>query len=155
MAGECRVAQDPAPQIGKRIQVALSILNLLQFFGIRGKGIKLTMDIHDIFLAIDTAVPFGLMINELISNSLKYAFPGGRKGEISITSHRQDHTLTILCTDNGTGIPEDFDWPYAKSIGLRLVTALITQLDGTIELDRTAGTLFTRVVHEKEQHGSC
>jgi PAS domain S-box-containing protein len=128
--------------------------NLIQFFGIQGRGITLTMDIHDIFLAIDTAVPFGLMINELISNSLKYAFPGGRKGEISIAIHRQDHTLTILYKDNGIGIPEDFDWRNARSMGLRLITALVNQLDGTIELDRTAGTLFTMVVHEKEQHRS-
>ena len=91
--------------------------NLIQFFGIQGRGIKLTMDIHDIFLAIDTAIPFGLMINELISNSLKYAFPGGRKGEISIAIHRQDHTLTILYKDNGIGIPEDFDWRNARSMG--------------------------------------
>ena len=128
--------------------------NLLDFFGTLGKGITLTMDIHDIFLAIDTAIPFGLIINELISNSLKYAFPGGRKGEISISIHRQDHTLTILYKDNGVGISEDFDWRNAKSMGLQLITALVDQLDGTIELDRTAGTLFTMVVHEKEQKGS-
>jgi PAS domain S-box-containing protein len=127
--------------------------NLLQFYGIQGKGITLTMDIHDIFLAIDTAIPFGLMINELISNSLKYAFPGGRTGEISIAIHRQDHTLTILYKDNGVGIDKDFDWRNAKSMGLQLVTALVDQLDGTIELDRTAGTRFTMVVHEKEQQG--
>lgn len=133
--------------------------NLLDFFGTMRKGITLTMDIHDIFLAIDTAIPFGLMINELISNSLKYAFPGGRKGEISISIHRQDHTLTIQYKDNGVGIREDFDWRNAKSMGLQLVTALVDQLDGTIDLDRTAGSLFTmvvheKVVHEKEQHGS-
>jgi two-component sensor histidine kinase len=127
--------------------------NLLQFYGIKGKGITLTMDIHDISLAIDTAIPFGLMINELISNSLKYAFPNGRKGEISIAIHRQDHTLTILFRDDGVGIPEDLDWRNAKSMGLQLVTALVDQLDGTIELDRTGGTRFTMVVHEKEQQG--
>jgi len=127
--------------------------NLLQFYGNRGKNITLSIDIHDIFLAIETAIPFGLMINELISNSLKYAFPNGRKGEISIAIHRQDHTLTILFRDNGVGIPEDLDWRNAKSMGLQLVTALVDQLDGTIELDRTGGTRFTMVVHEKEQQG--
>jgi two-component sensor histidine kinase len=55
---------------------------------------------------IDTAIPPGLMVNELISNSLKYAFPDGRKGEISLAIHRQDQTLTILFKD-GVGIPED------------------------------------------------
>ncbi|MDP2796728.1 MAG: PAS domain S-box protein [Methanoregula sp.] len=124
--------------------------NLFQFMGMRGKGITLTMDIRDISLAIDTAIPVGLIINELISNSLKYAFPEGRKGEISFTIHRQEHTLTILFKDNGVGIPEDFDWRDAMSLGLRLVCSLVDQLDGTIELDRTAGTAFTIVVKEKE-----
>jgi len=123
--------------------------NLFQFFGIKGKGITLTMDVHDIFLAIDTAIPLGLMINELISNSLKYAFPEGRKGEISLAIQRQDHTLTILFKDNGVCIPQDFDWRNAKSLGLRLVISLVEQLDGTIELDRSAGTAFTIVVTEK------
>ena len=124
--------------------------NLFQFLGMKGKGITLTMDIRDIFLAIDTAIPIGLIINELISNSLKYAFPGGRNGEISVAIHRQDRTLTILFQDNGVGIPEDFDWRDARSLGLRLVISLVEQLDGTIDLDRSAGTVFKIVVKEKE-----
>jgi PAS domain S-box-containing protein len=124
--------------------------SLFQFFGMKGKGITLTMDIRDIFLSIDTAIPLGLMINELISNSLKYAFPGGRDGDISVTVQRQDHTLTILFKDNGAGIPQDFDWRNARSLGLRLVISLVEQLSGTIELDRSAGTAFTIVVKEKE-----
>ena len=124
--------------------------HVLHLFGIKGKGIKFKMDIQDIFLPIDTAISLGLIINELISNSLKYAFPNGRKGEISLTGQRQDHTLTILFKDNGVGIPEDFDWRNAESLGLRLVVSLVDQLDGTIELDRSAGTAFTIVVKEKE-----
>lgn len=124
--------------------------SLLQFFGMKGKGITLTIDIHDIFLAIDTAIPFGLIINELISNSLKYAFPGGRQGDISLTIHRQDHLFTLHYKDNGVGIPADFDWRNAKSMGLRLVITLVDQLDGTIELDRSSGTEFTIIVKEKE-----
>ncbi|MGD1005443.1 MAG: histidine kinase dimerization/phosphoacceptor domain -containing protein, partial [Methanoregulaceae archaeon] len=124
--------------------------SLFQFFGMQGKGITLTMDIRDIFLDIDTAIPLGLIINELISNSLKYAFPGGKKGDISLAIHREEHTLTILFKDNGVGIPQDFDWRNAKSLGLRLVISLVEQLSGTIELDRSAGTSFSIVVHEKE-----
>jgi PAS domain S-box-containing protein len=124
--------------------------NLLQFFGMKGKGITFTTDIRDISLAIDTAIPVGLMMNELISNSLKYAFPKGRKGDISVAIHRQDHALTILFKDNGVGIPADFDWQNAKSLGFRLVLSLVEQLQGTIELDRAAGTAFTIVVKEKQ-----
>jgi PAS domain S-box-containing protein len=124
--------------------------NLFQFFGASGRDIRFTREIRDIFLAIDTAIPLGLIINELISNALKYAFPGGRAGEISLAIHQAGHTLTILFSDNGVGIPGDFDWRNAKSLGLRLVCSLVEQLDGTIELDRTAGTAFTIVVKEKE-----
>jgi PAS domain S-box-containing protein len=124
--------------------------SLFQFYGMKGKGITFTTDIKDISLDINTAIPAGLMINELISNSLKYAFPGGRKGEISIAIKRENNSLSILFADTGVGIPSDFDWRTAKSLGLRLVISLVEQLDGTIELDRTEGTAFTIVVKEKE-----
>jgi two-component sensor histidine kinase len=124
--------------------------SLFQFFGMKGKGITLTMDIRDISLVIDTAIPIGLMINELISNSLKHAFPGEREGEISIAIKRENNSLSILFRDTGVGIPQDIDWQNAKSLGLRLVVSLVEQLQGTIELDRTAGTAFKIVVKEKE-----
>jgi two-component sensor histidine kinase len=124
--------------------------NLFKFFGIKGNDITLTMDIQHISLAINTAIPVGLMINELISNSLKHACPGGRKGEISIAINRENNSLSILFRDTGVGIPQDLDWQNAKSLGLRLVVSLVEQLQGTIELDRTAGTAFKIVVKEKE-----
>jgi len=124
--------------------------NLLRFSGMSDKGITLKMDIHDIFLTIDTAIPFGLIINELISNSLKYAFPDGRCGEISIAIHRQDQKLILLFKDSGIGISEDFDWRNATSMGLRLVIVLVAQLDGTIELDRSSGTGFTIITNQKK-----
>ncbi|MFA4876964.1 MAG: histidine kinase dimerization/phosphoacceptor domain -containing protein [Methanoregula sp.] len=122
--------------------------NLFQFFDMSGKGIVFSKDIRDIFLPIDTAIPMGLILNELFSNSLKYAFPDGRKGEISLVIYRQGKALTILYKDNGIGIPEDFDWRNPPSLGLRLVCSLVEQLDGTIELDRSSGTAFTIVVRE-------
>jgi two-component sensor histidine kinase len=124
--------------------------SLFQFYDRKGKGIILHTQIQDIKVGIDTTIPLGLIINELISNSLKHAFPDGIKGEISIAIKREDHTLTILFKDTGVGIPKDFDWRKAKSLGLRLVISLVEQLQGTIELDRTAGTAFTIIVKEKE-----
>jgi len=70
--------------------------------------------------------------------------------EISVSIPRQDHTLATPCADNGAGIPQDFDWRNAKSMGLRLVIGLVNQLQGTIDLDRTAGTTFNIVVKEKQ-----
>ncbi|MDO8872489.1 MAG: histidine kinase dimerization/phosphoacceptor domain -containing protein [Methanoregula sp.] len=124
--------------------------NLFQFYGMAGKGITITMDIRDIFLTIDTAIPLGLIINELVSNSLKHAFPDGRNGEISLAIRRENALLAIEYKDNGIGIPGDLDWRNAESLGLRLVCTLVEQLDGTIELDRSAGTAFTIIVKEKE-----
>jgi PAS domain S-box-containing protein len=123
--------------------------NLLSFFDMKGKGITFTTDIHDISLDINTAIPLGLIINELISNSLKHAFPDGRTGEISIAVFQNNHTLSIIMKDNGAGIGEDFDWRNATTLGLRLVISLIEQLQGSIELDRHAGTTFTIVLQEK------
>jgi len=124
--------------------------SLFQFYGMTGKGVDFTTRIPEIRTGPDTAIPVGLIANELISNSLKHAFPGGRKGEITITIQRQDDMLTIMYKDNGAGIPQDIDWRNAESLGLRLVILLVDQLDGTIDLDRSAGTKFTIIVMEKD-----
>jgi PAS domain S-box-containing protein len=123
--------------------------NLLSFFDMKGKGITFTTEIRDISLDINTAIPLGLIINELISNSLKHAFPKGKTGKISIAVSRNNHILSIVMKDNGSGIAEGFDWKNATSLGLRLVISLVEQLQGSIELDRHAGTTFTIVVQEK------
>jgi PAS domain S-box-containing protein len=124
--------------------------SLFQFYGMDGRGVTFNTTIPDVNLGINAAIPIGLMINELISNSLKYAFPGGRRGEISVAITQKDHVLTMVYKDTGIGIPQDFDWRNAKSLGLRLIISLVEQLQGTIELDRTAGTKFTIVVKEKD-----
>ena len=123
---------------------------LIQFYGAKSRGITLTTDIRDIHVDINAAIPLGLIINELISNSIKYAFPDGRKGEIFISVRKENNTLSVLFKDNGIGIPEDLDWRNTESLGLRLVISLVEQLNGTIELDRHAGTAFNIVVKEKE-----
>jgi two-component sensor histidine kinase len=126
---------------------------LFQFYDARSRGIQFHLDIHDVNVDINSAIPLGLIINELISNSLKYAFPDGRTGEIAISVTKVDHTLTIIFRDTGIGIPADMDWQNTLSLGLRLVNTLVDQMNGTIELDRSTGTRFTMVMHEKEQSG--
>ena len=100
---------------------------------------------------MDTAVPLGIIVNELISNSLKHAFTGRNNGEISIILRREEskneeskgtcYTLTV--SDNGVGIPENFDIENLESLGLQLVTSLVDQLDGELEFKRNNGTEFT------------
>jgi two-component sensor histidine kinase/PAS domain-containing protein len=126
---------------------------LFQFYDAKARGIQFKLEISDIDLDIDAAIPLGLIINELISNSLKYGFPEGRTGEVSISVKRQDNILNVLFHDTGIGIPADLDWRNAPSLGLRLVITLVDQMDGTVELDRSEGTRFTMVLHEKETRG--
>jgi len=127
---------------------------LFQFYDAQKRGIKFEMDITDVKVDIDTAIPLGLVTNELISNSLKYAFPEGRRGEVRVSVSHKDHSLVIIYQDTGIGIPADLDWQNTASLGLRLVTSLVDQMNGTIELDRSAGTRFTIVVTEKKPRES-
>ena len=115
--------------------------------------IQLRINIEDgISLDIDKAIPCGLILNELVSNSLKYAFPAGaqshpenrgREGEIRIDLRSdKDNECTFIVSDNGVGFPKDLDFRNTESLGLQLVVSLVDQLDGTIELDRSGGTTF-------------
>jgi PAS domain S-box-containing protein len=114
--------------------------NLVRSFG---SGIKLTVDIKDIYFGIDTAIPCGLIINELVSNCLKYAFQEEKQGEIEIGLRTGgDDQFTLSVRDNGVGIPADLDFQNTNSLGLKLVNTLAKQLKGTIQLDRDSGTAF-------------
>jgi PAS domain S-box-containing protein len=126
---------------------------LFQFYDAKSRGIVFRADIPEIEVDIDSAIPLGLITNELISNSLKYAFPDGRTGEVFISVRKEGSTLTVVFRDTGIGIPPDIDWQDTQSLGLRLVNTLVDQMNGTIELDRSAGTQFTMIVHEKESRG--
>ncbi|MDQ1255232.1 MAG: hypothetical protein QG646_4511, partial [Euryarchaeota archaeon] len=124
--------------------------NLFLTYRLGNEGISLDTDIEkDIFFDMDTAVPLGIIINELVSNSLKYAFTGKDKGEIQIKLHRHENGeidcgtfFTLTVSDNGIGIPEDLDIENLDRLGLQLVTTLVEQLDGELELNRGNGTEF-------------
>jgi PAS domain S-box-containing protein len=99
--------------------------------------------ITEIFLNADTAIPLGLIINELVSNSLKYAFPRNKKGKILLSIFpvsKERFKMTIA--DNGVGLPKDFDINKTDTLGLRLVSSLVNQLDGEIKLNGKVGTQF-------------
>ncbi|HSB52491.1 MAG TPA: histidine kinase dimerization/phosphoacceptor domain -containing protein, partial [Dissulfurispiraceae bacterium] len=105
--------------------------------------ISLKTDVDNVSLNIDTAIPCGLIVNELISNSLKHAFPPGGKGEIWISLHPDEGgAFTLVIGDDGIGFPEGLDFRNTESLGLQLVNTLVEQLDGSIDLDRSHGTEF-------------
>ncbi len=128
--------------------------DLFHSYGIDRELVSYSMDIIDQPMKIDTAIPCGLIVNELVSNSLKYAFPSyhqiGRKGDISIIMTREDEgRLVLSVSDNGIGLPEGFDIEKVGSLGLQLVTTLVQQLDGRLEINNDHGACF-RVVFKAE-----
>ena len=122
---------------------------LPQLYPLAGRGVRISLDAApDIRLGIDQAVPCGLVINELLSNAIKHAFPEGRGGEAVIKAgRREDGALEIDLRDNGVGLPPGFDWRASRSMGLSLVRGLVEdQLRGAIETFETKGTWFRIVV---------
>lgn len=111
--------------------------------------ISLKLNLDDLTLDINTAVPLGLIINELLSNSMKYAFPDGKDGEIIIEFDKDKGEYILIIEDNGVGFPEDLDFKYTDSLGLQLINRLSEQIDADITLDVMKGTKFTLKFREK------
>jgi two-component sensor histidine kinase len=102
-------------------------------------------------LDMDTAIPFGLILTELLSNALKHAFPSGKEGEIDIVIFsRPPGMLTLEVRDNGVGLPADIDFRETKSLGLQLVRLLIKQVHGTLEVKGKEGTTVIITFPHKE-----
>jgi len=128
--------------------------NLFMTYRLGNTNISLNMDLEEnIFLDMDTAVPVGIIVNEMVSNSLKHAFTGRDRGEIQIKLYRGENgecksegskstSFTLTVSDNGVGIPENLDIEDLDSLGMQLITTLVDQLDGKIELKRNNGTEF-------------
>jgi PAS domain S-box-containing protein len=119
----------------------------LYTYGIPKDTIRTKLDIKEINLNIETAIPLGLIINELVTNIVKYAFP--HKNEtITIKLKSQNEKLELIIADNGIGLPKDIDIENSETLGLQLVNNLINQLDGELEIDITNGTEFKILFEE-------
>ncbi len=117
--------------------------SLYSSYGISIDRVRPVIEFRSIYLDIDTAIPCGLIINELISNCLKYAYPDLRKGEIFIDlKELNENDYLLLIKDDGIGIPESIDFGNTNSLGLKLVKILSEQLGGTVELIRNNGSEF-------------
>ena len=113
--------------------------NLMMSYSLSGK-VELVNDLHTAELVLDQAIPCGLILNELISNSLKHAYPAGTTGQIHITLRVEGEQVRISIADDGLGLPENFDQERDSNLGLQLVYTLIGQLDGHIERMSTSAT---------------
>ena len=106
-------------------------------------AVRISVDVEQIMLAVDSAVPCGLIVNELVTNCFKYAFAGGRAGEIRIRMERAEATqFRLSVADDGVGFPKGVNFRETESLGMQLITTLTEQLDGSIELINGTGTRF-------------
>jgi two-component sensor histidine kinase len=101
----------------------------------------LKREIEQVSFNLDTAIPLGFLLTELISNCLKHAFPKRSRGEIRLSLRScGEGEFDLIVADNGVGMPEDIDLDHPRSLGLDLVGVFVTQLQGQIEIRRTGGT---------------
>lgn len=118
-------------------------IHLFDSYNVKSSQIHLNIQVDGTSLDIDTAIPCGLIINELVSNALKYAFPDGRTGEIQVKFYQEnDGYLTLIIRDNGVGLPADFDSKKTKTLGTNLVQGLVKQLRGSVDINCRQGTEF-------------
>ncbi len=119
-------------------------------YGFGTGRIKLKMNIDDISFGVSDATSCGLIINELVSNSLKHAFPDGRSGEVSVSLHSNGKDkFELVVGDNGVGMQQHRDFRSVETLGMHLIILMAEdQLKGTVELDTTDGTKFKVVVED-------
>ncbi|MCX5855154.1 MAG: sensor histidine kinase, partial [Deltaproteobacteria bacterium] len=116
---------------------------LQQSYGSADSPIEVHVDVADVSLTIETSIPCGLILNELVSNALKHAFPEGRGGEINISMTTAGDQFVLTVRDNGIGFLGSVDFQNPRSLGLDLVNLLVGQINGTIDLQVDGGTTFT------------
>lgn len=104
--------------------------------------VRFRIDIEDVFIETDTAIPCALIINELLTNAIKHAFPGGRSGEVLVRFHHEGGRYRLCVQDNGVGIPQECDIDTADTLGLRLVRLLTQQIGADIQVSRDGGTMI-------------
>jgi two-component sensor histidine kinase len=114
------------------------------------RQVQLNMQVENLMVDINTTVPLGLIVNELITNSMKHGFAGDAKGEISIDFHKDGDEFVLVVEDTGVGFPDDIDFRNTSTLGLQLVNNLTTQINGKIELNKENGTKFR--ITFKEQY---
>ncbi|MCQ1535346.1 PAS domain S-box protein [Methanosarcina sp. KYL-1] len=142
------------------------IADLLKSYRLGSSNVRVNLEVGRVFLGVDTAISLGIIINELFTNSLKYAFPAGTGGKIHIALSRAktnengtskpasifessrkgplpEEEFTLIYEDSGVGFPEEIDFKNPGTLGLQLVNALVAQIEGSLGLERNEGTKFT------------
>ena len=134
------------------------IADLVTAFGVDGEKIVAKVEAEQVQLNLDTAIPFGLLVSELVTNAIKYAFPEDgplERGQITVTfqeDREPEDMYTLVVFDNGVGLPEGYDINTADTLGLKLVQSLVQQLNGRISQGQGPGT--TWIIHCPPYHGA-
>jgi PAS domain S-box-containing protein len=128
--------------------IEILIEDIIHSYSVKTDMVRTVLDVGDFELSIETAIPAGLIINELVSNALKYAFKDNIPGEIRVVLDKNDDIYTLTVADNGVGLPVDVEWENARTLGLQLVNALVSQLEGDMSVVVDNGTVF--IINFKE-----
>ncbi len=122
--------------------ISTLVRNLLHSYSTPGCEVELHTRFDKIYLDLDKAIPCGLIINELVSNALKYAFKGRDRGNLTLHIFQNDNKIAMKVADDGVGLPDDFKYEESESLGIYLVYALVEQLDAVLEISSEGGTSF-------------
>lgn len=125
-------------------------VDVFNLYDVKYDKINLNTEMEDLEVGIDTAIPLGLIINEILTNVIKYAFPQDEKGIIKIRLYSQEKNIILEIGDNGIGMPETVNIENPETLGLTIISSLTTQLDGTLKLTKNPGTSYK--ITFKEQH---
>ena len=124
--------------------------DLYQTYSMDKSLVKLVLNLENVTLDVETSIPLGLILNELLTNSLKHAFPEGAGGMIKVELKKHNGGYKLSVSDNGKGFPQDIDYRNTDTLGMLIVNSLTDQIDGEIYLDRNKGTKFTVMFKERE-----
>jgi two-component sensor histidine kinase len=117
--------------------------NIFSATGISPQFVSLRLLVEDVALGVDKAIPCGLILNELITNALKHAFPASMLGTVTVKLHKpREQVISLMVSDNGVGMPGTPDLKASSSLGLSLVYTLVDQLEGSLDIERDQGTTF-------------
>lgn len=117
-------------------------MNIFASFGVRNSKISFHSEVDDVKLGLETAIPLGLMMNEIITNSLKHAFPSSDNGEINVRLEKDNDSYRLSVKDTGIGLPKDFLTKTNGTLGKQLIKTLCSQLDGEMHINNGRGTEF-------------
>ena len=118
------------------------VSHLLQSFGVGQSRVTMEKTVDRVLLPLDLAIPCGLIVNEILSNCLKHAFPDGCKGLVRLSLAQVGEAIELVIADNGVGLPENVDFRGTQTLGLRLIDTLVKQLQGFVTVQRSGGTTF-------------